>query len=125
MKPDDLGIRNESRERVLTDRELVALWNSSSAEAYPFGDLFKLLLLTGKRLNEAARAEWSEFDLERGLWTVPAVRMKGRQGRRKPSLTPLSPPLWAFWKRCPALVATCSALTVTRRLRTCRGRRLE
>jgi integrase len=37
-------------------------------------------ILTASRANEAAAAQWSEFDLEAGIWTVPAVRMKaGKQ----------------------------------------------
>lgn len=37
-------------------------------------------ILTASRANEAAAAQWNEFDLEAGIWTVPAVRMKaGKQ----------------------------------------------
>ena len=43
---------------------------------YPFGPFFRLLLLTGARLNELAGARWREFDLERKTWTIPAERFK-------------------------------------------------
>lgn len=33
-------------------------------------------VLTAARTSEALLAEWSEFDLEAGLWTVPAAKMK-------------------------------------------------
>jgi integrase len=33
-------------------------------------------VLTTARTSEALLAEWSEFDLEAGLWTVPAAKMK-------------------------------------------------
>jgi integrase len=36
----------------------------------------RLLLLTGSRLSEVLGADWSEFDLETGLWQKPADRMK-------------------------------------------------
>ncbi|MBS1191493.1 MAG: integrase [Rhodocyclaceae bacterium] len=39
----------------------------------------KLLWLTVVRTVEMRGAEWREFDLEAGLWTVPAERMKMRE----------------------------------------------
>jgi len=33
-------------------------------------------LLTAARTNESLYAEWSEFDLDAGVWTIPAARMK-------------------------------------------------
>ncbi|GAB1392909.1 tyrosine-type recombinase/integrase [Rhodocyclaceae bacterium] len=38
----------------------------------------QLLALTFVRTNELIGAEWSEFDLEAGLWIIPAGRMKMR-----------------------------------------------
>ena len=37
---------------------------------------FRLLILTGQRRNELAGAHWTEFDLEKGEWTIPASRAK-------------------------------------------------
>lgn len=37
------------------------------------------------RPGELRKAEWSEFDLDKGEWNIPAERMKGR----KPHLVPL------------------------------------
>jgi integrase len=39
----------------------------------------ELAVLTAARTAEVLGAEWSEFDLEAGVWTVPAERMKGRE----------------------------------------------
>lgn len=36
----------------------------------------KLLALTFVRTNELIGAEWTEFDLDNALWTIPATRMK-------------------------------------------------
>jgi integrase len=36
----------------------------------------KLLILTGQRESEVCEAEWAEFDLEAGLWCLPAERTK-------------------------------------------------
>lgn len=38
----------------------------------------ELLVLTFVRTSELIGAEWSEFDLEAGLWIIPAARMKMR-----------------------------------------------
>lgn len=36
-------------------------------------------ILTAARTSEALLAQWSEFDLERGVWHVPASRMKAKE----------------------------------------------
>lgn len=40
------------------------------------GATTKLLLLTGARCGEVLKAQWSEFDLEAGTWTVPRQHIK-------------------------------------------------
>ena len=40
---------------------------------------FRLLWYTLLRANEVAAAEWSEIDLEKRVWTIPAERMKARR----------------------------------------------
>jgi integrase len=77
------------RDRVLSDDELIALWRATR-HGYPFAPLFRLLLLSGLRLNEAARAKWSEIDAKAGLWTIPASRMKGRDSRARAHSVPLT-----------------------------------
>ncbi len=44
----------------------------------------EFIILTGSRSGEARGAKWSEFDLEAGLWTVPAERMKRGVAHRVP-----------------------------------------
>jgi integrase len=41
-------------------------------------------ILTASRSNEAMGARWTEFDLERGVWTVPKERMKAGREHRVP-----------------------------------------
>ena len=69
-------LAEQSRDRVLNDREIVWLWRAVSRLAYPFGDLAKLLLLTGQRRNEVAGMTWSELDLEKREWQIPGGRTK-------------------------------------------------
>jgi integrase len=64
------------RQRVLSDTELRAFWRASGRLDYPFGPFFRLLLLTGARLDELAGARWREVDPQRKAWTIPAERFK-------------------------------------------------
>jgi integrase len=41
-------------------------------------------ILTAARTNEVIAACWSEFDLENGVWTIPATRMKAHVEHRVP-----------------------------------------
>ena len=59
----------------------------------------ELLILTGVRSQEVRLATWEEFDLESGLWTVPAGHMK----RAKAHIVPLSRPALAVLTRAAAL----------------------
>lgn len=44
----------------------------------------QLMTLLYPRPGELRQAEWNEFDLDGGVWTVPATRMKMRREHRKP-----------------------------------------
>lgn len=44
----------------------------------------ELLILTASRSGEILGAQWSEIDLKKGLWTVPASRMKAGKIHRVP-----------------------------------------
>jgi integrase len=73
-----------SRDRVLSDEELQRVWLAAGEIGGPFGAVVQLLILTGARLNEVARMEWSEIDLERKLWTLPAERVKNKRRHEVP-----------------------------------------
>jgi integrase len=79
-----------SRDRVLSDVELRALWRATDRLPYPYGALYRMLAWTGLRLGEVCGAHWSEFDLERREWTIPAERMKKVKGGAKPFMVPLT-----------------------------------
>jgi integrase len=44
----------------------------------------ELCILTATRSSEVLNAEWSEFDLDRAIWTIPATRMKAGHAHRIP-----------------------------------------
>jgi integrase len=45
-------------------------------------------ILTATRSGEVLGAKWSEFDLERRVWTIPAMRMKAAREHRVPLSEP-------------------------------------
>jgi integrase len=82
------GEKRENFRRIALDdapaafRKVAALAaNSTMLSAFVFQ------ISTAARPSEALQAQWSEIDLDKGLWTVPAVRMKGG----KEHIVPLSP----------------------------------
>jgi integrase len=77
----------KSRDRVLSDDELRKVWKATEELGSPFGNIIQLLILTGQRRDEVGAMEWSEIDLEKGLWTLPRGRVKNDSGHE----VPLSP----------------------------------
>jgi integrase len=75
-----------SRDRVLSDGELAAVWRAAGALEPPYGAFVGLLVLTGARRNEVAGMTWRELDLDGKVWTLLAARTKN--GREH--LVPLS-----------------------------------
>jgi integrase len=65
-----------SRERVLTLKELNDVLAASTRIGYPWGPLVELLIYTGQRLDEVARATWNEVDLDSQVWSLSGSRTK-------------------------------------------------
>ena len=83
--------KEASRERVLSDAEIVKFWSATAvvSEHEQFGQVLRLLLLTGCRLNEVAGMLSGELsdDLGPGTWDIPGTRTKNK----RPHMVPLSP----------------------------------
>lgn len=60
--------------------------------------LVELIILTATRTSEALLAQWSEFDLQEKLWTIPEDRMKNG----KAHTVPLSDAVLSLLKRIKA-----------------------
>jgi integrase len=119
IKPKDVIGEKTPRDRALTDDEVRALWTVADRSNYPIGPIYKMLLLSGLRLNEVARAEWPEFDLAKKAWIIPAARMKGRNvgsdGKRaKPHLVPLTPPMLQILESLPRFKSGDLLFTTTK-----------
>lgn len=62
---------------------------------------FRILLATCVRTNELVSARWEDIDLEKGIWFVPDLNTKTRQG----FLVPLPPPTIEWFVQLRALAA--------------------
>jgi integrase len=63
-----------SRERVLTDSEIATFWKACDRVSVPFGAMFRVMLLCGVRLREAAGMRRCE--LVEGIWSLSGSRTK-------------------------------------------------
>jgi integrase len=68
--------RETARDRALSPDEIRYFWVTCAKLGWPFGPLFKLLLLTAQRRDEVGGMRWRELDLGRRVWTVPRERAK-------------------------------------------------
>lgn len=76
-----------SRDRVLSEAEIRALWEATGILGYPFGDAFRLLLATAQRRDEVGSMRYAELDLDAAQWLIPRERAKNDTE----NLVPLSP----------------------------------
>jgi integrase len=88
----------KARERVLTDDELKMLWTVLENEREPWRTGLRLLILTGQRREEVLSADWSEFNLPKKIWTIPADRAKNGRAH----VVPLSAPVLELLKALPS-----------------------
>lgn len=85
--------RESSRERVLSESEIKTLWQELERDTVHMSEsvrmVFRFMLATGQRKGEVVGAEWDEFDLASGWWTIPAEKAKNGLPHRVP-LSPLA-----------------------------------
>lgn len=89
----------DRRERWLSTEELQRF--KQALDTYPdqnAADALRLLLLTGAREGEVLSADWTQFDLPRGIWTKPSHHTK----QKKIEHVPLSESALALLDRMEA-----------------------
>jgi integrase len=69
-------VKETARDRTLTDDEIRLFWAGCDKLGWPFGPMYKLLLLTAQRRDEVGGVEWSEIDIDRRQWTIPREKAK-------------------------------------------------
>ncbi|MFS1582566.1 MAG: tyrosine-type recombinase/integrase [Candidatus Arsenophonus phytopathogenicus] len=87
----DLGVKAQQGERVLSNDELRVLFTLIDAPDYnPRNALIiKLALLFGCRIGELLKAKMN--DLTKGIWTVPPENHKTGRESKKPIIRPIIP----------------------------------
>jgi integrase len=69
--------KDHARSRILSDEEIRAVWNAAEGT---YGDILKMLLLTGQRRDKVAGMKWDDVSVD-GVWHVPnGSREKGAGG---------------------------------------------
>ena len=59
----------------------------ASPAAVTTKDAFEFLVLTAARSGEVRLATWDEMDLDAGVWTIPAARMKAKRDHHRVPLS--------------------------------------
>jgi integrase len=125
IKPTSIVGEKIARDRLLGDDEVFAFWRAARVP-YPAGAVFRLLILTGLRLTEVSNASWSEFnpivvrairqrgdqpidwnkfDQQQLIWTIPQSRMKGRNGKARAHVVPLTVDMLRILESLPVFVS--------------------
>lgn len=86
------GVRKNAeqpRHRYLSEREIAHVSSAlDRATEQLSADAIRLLMLTGARSGEVLSAEWTQFDLDDGVWTKPSHHTKQRREHRVPLSAP-------------------------------------
>jgi integrase len=81
------AVEEKTRDRVLAENELKLIWEVAGEGDY--GDIVRLLILTGQRREEVAAMAWDELDFEGEAWRIG----QGRTKNSRPHDVPLTKPV--------------------------------
>ena len=76
--------RERTRERVLSDVELSAIWHACDGLGWPWSGFVRLLVCTALRRAEISRLRWSEIDIERRVLVLSGERTKSGRAQETP-----------------------------------------
>ena len=83
---DDVGRKQNKRDREHTRQELVDIWLECSGKRFKpyYSSLLRLLVVFGCRTQELRLSRVTEWDLKDWLWTVPKEHSKGGEKILRP-----------------------------------------
>jgi integrase len=99
-----------TRDRVLSVDEIRRFWSATDKMKPPVGDVLRLLLLTGCRVNEITRLEWPEVSSDGSALTIGSERTKNRLAFVIP-LSPLARDIIALQSRSGTYVFGAKSVT--------------
>jgi integrase len=79
---NDPAPHESPRDRILSPTEIRAIWHSLPRNS--FGNVVRLLFLTGCRRIEVGSMEWSEVDFDKALLVIPGSKTKNHRTHRLP-----------------------------------------
>jgi integrase len=95
------------RDRKLTDAELAVVWKAASQTEWPFGPLFRLLILTGARREEIGALRWYEIQGD-------VIELKGARTKPgEPHIIPLSSAALEIVESLPRVARAAHVFTTT------------
>jgi integrase len=84
LLPDPAKIRKVCHYPALLWQRVPDFMRALAARSGPSALALQFVILTAVRSNEARNATWGEVDLDAGVWTIPAERMKSGVTHRVP-----------------------------------------
>ncbi|MCJ2126677.1 tyrosine-type recombinase/integrase [Methylobacterium sp. J-077] len=88
LLPKRSKVRKVEHHAALPFKQVPAFMALVAAQPGTAAKLMSFTILTAARTGEALGARWCEIDIESGIWTVPAERMKGGAEHRVPLSEP-------------------------------------
>jgi integrase len=107
----DRPAQERARDRVLSDEELVKVWQAAGKLGHPHEGIVKLLIFSGQRRSEIADLRWDEIDLEQRALHLPAARTKNARAHD----VPLSAQALAIIAGLPRIVEAEHVFTIRRK----------
>jgi integrase len=93
------------RDRVLSDKELVAVWKAAEEMGWPFGHAVRILILTGARREEIGGLKWAEIESD----TITLAGDRTKNG--EPHTVPLNKPALNVIQDLPRIASSERAFT--------------
>lgn len=84
LLPARAKVQKVEHHAALPYRDLPAFMAELRSQVGTSARALEFTILTGCRTGEVLNAQWREFDMDRGLWTIPADRMKAGREHRVP-----------------------------------------
>jgi integrase len=104
-------VKEEARDRVLSEDELRRVVTACRNESYPFGPIVLLLLATAQRRGELAEMKWNEINFDNATWEIPSARSKNKRA----NVVPLTPFALSILETMPRFVNCDYVFTTTRK----------
>lgn len=79
LLPKPSALKKEKHFAALPYQEIKSFMDELRQREANSANALRLIILTATRSSEARSATWSEFDLDKATWTIPAERMKAQK----------------------------------------------